>query len=174
MGTVVVVVLALALLATYVTWTASRLDRLHARTDGARTALEVQLARRTASALEAAGSQHLDALADAASAAHHALPADRAPRESALTVAVRAAVPVLAPEQAGDLLEAGRRLALARRFYNDAVRDTQAFRRRRLVRVLRLAGHAPEPEFFDIDDAVPVPGDTPPHPDGRGTSEVVA
>jgi hypothetical protein len=45
---------------------------------------------------------------------------------------------------------------LARRFYNDAVRDTQAFRRRRVVRALRLTGHAPEPEFFDIDDTPPV------------------
>lgn len=174
MGTVVVVVLALALLATYVTWTASRLDRLHARTDGARTALEVQLARRAASALEVSATRHLEALAAAASAAHHAGGEDRALRESELSEALRRAVPVLAPDAAVDLVEAGRRLVLARRFYNDAVRDTQAFRRRRLVRLLRLAGHAHEPAFFDVDDALPGEGDTPPRGNGPGSAEIVA
>lgn len=168
------VVLALALLATYVTWTASRLDRLHARTDGARTALEVQLARRAASALEVSAAQHLEALAAAASAAHHAGGEDRPLRESELSEALRDAVPVLAPDQGIDLVDAGRRLVLARRFYNDAVRDTQAFRRRRLVRLLRLAGHAHEPAFFDIDDALPGGVDTPPRRNGQGPSEVVA
>lgn len=166
--------LALALLATYVTWTATRLDRLHARTDAARTALEVQLARRAASALEVAAAQHLDELGSAASAAHHAQDPDRLLRESELSEALRRAVPVLAPEAAADLVEAGRRLVLARRFYNDAVRDTQSFRRRRLVRALRLAGHAPEPAFFDIDDALPAERDTPPGRKGPGASEVVA
>lgn len=168
------VVLALALLATYVTWTASRLDRLHARTDGALTALEVQLARRTASALEVAGTAHLDALGAAASAAHHASADDRATRESELSEALRRAVPVLAPDPATDLIAAAHRLVLARRFYNDAARDTQAFRQRRLVRLLRLAGHAQEPAFFDIDDGLHAGGDTPPRGNGPGASEIVA
>ena len=43
-------------------------------------------------------------------------------------------------------------MALARRFYNDAVRDTQALRGRRLPRVLRLHAGRPVPRFFDIDD----------------------
>jgi hypothetical protein len=44
------------------------------------------------------------------------------------------------------------RVGLARRFYNDAVRDTRALRRGRLSRVLRLHGSRPLPRFFDIDD----------------------
>jgi hypothetical protein len=43
-------------------------------------------------------------------------------------------------------------VGLARRFYNDAVRDTRALRRSRLARVLRLHGRRPLPRFFDIDD----------------------
>ena len=43
---------------------------------------------------------------------------------------------------------------LARRFYNDAVAVTRAARRRWLVRLLRLAGGAPRPEFFEIDDSL--------------------
>ena len=47
------------------------------------------------------------------------------------------------------------RVVLARRFYNDAVRTTQVIRRRRLVRWLRLAGTAPFPESFEMDDHPP-------------------
>ncbi len=43
---------------------------------------------------------------------------------------------------------------LARKFYNDAVAATRAARRRWLVRLLRLAGGAPLPEFFEIDDSL--------------------
>jgi 8-oxo-dGTP pyrophosphatase MutT (NUDIX family) len=39
---------------------------------------------------------------------------------------------------------------LARRVHNDAVRDTLTQRRRRLVRWLKLAGTAPQPEYFEI------------------------
>ncbi len=44
------------------------------------------------------------------------------------------------------------RVSLARRFYNDAVRDTRALRRSRLARVLRLHARRPLPRYFDIDD----------------------
>ncbi|MDR1998853.1 MAG: hypothetical protein LBQ06_02775, partial [Frankiaceae bacterium] len=48
--------------------------------------------------------------------------------------------------------EAGARSTIARRFYNDAVRDTRALRARRLPRALRLAGGRGLPQFFDIED----------------------
>jgi hypothetical protein len=43
---------------------------------------------------------------------------------------------------------------LARKFYNDAVAATLAARRRWLAVALRLAGSAPKPEFFEIDDSL--------------------
>ncbi len=41
-------------------------------------------------------------------------------------------------------------MLLARRFHNDAVRDTLALRDRRLVRLLRLGGTAALPVYFEI------------------------
>ncbi len=53
-----------------------------------------------------------------------------------------------------DLTGTTTRVALARRFYNDAVRDTHALRRSRLSRVLRLHAGRPLPRYFDIDDGL--------------------
>lgn len=47
------------------------------------------------------------------------------------------------------------RVQLARRFHNEAVAQTQRVRRGRLVRLLRLAGHAPEPVTLELDDEWP-------------------
>ena len=44
---------------------------------------------------------------------------------------------------------------MARRFHNDAVRAARALRRHRTVRWLRLAGHAPFPLAFEMDDEPP-------------------
>jgi len=48
---------------------------------------------------------------------------------------------------------------LARKFYNDAVAATLVARQRWLAVVLRLAGRAPAPEFFEIDDSLVPAGD---------------
>jgi hypothetical protein len=44
------------------------------------------------------------------------------------------------------------KVMLARRFHATAVEDTTALRRKRPVRWFRLAGSAPFPAYFDIDD----------------------
>ena len=49
-----------------------------------------------------------------------------------------------------ELADAEARVVLARRFHNDAVRDTLALRERRLVRLFRLAGTAKLPTYFEI------------------------
>ena len=49
-----------------------------------------------------------------------------------------------------ELADAEARVVLARRFHNDAVRDTLALRERRLVRWFRLAGTAALPTYFEI------------------------
>ena len=51
---------------------------------------------------------------------------------------------------AGRLADAEQRVVIARRVYNDAVRDTLALRSHRTVRWLRLAGTAPLPRYFEI------------------------
>lgn len=158
--------------ALWANWTASRLDRLHHQVETARAALDGQLVRRSAVALEVASSGLLDPassvlLADAAHQARAVPEEDRELAESALSAALRAVLgdaesrTGLADEEpAGrELLDeldtASRRVVLARTFHNDAVTAALRVRRKRLVRWLRLAGNAAMPEYFEIDDAPP-------------------
>jgi hypothetical protein len=154
---VVGVVTAVVLLATYVTWTAGRVDRLHARASGAFAALDAALLRRAAAAVElgeATGDAELPAVARAALAA----PAhERELAENDVTRALRAATAAAAPQDALDgpvdaVIASSRRVALARQVHTDLVRDARAVRRLVLVRLLRFARSHPEPRFFDIDE----------------------
>ena len=161
MSNVVWVVLTIVLLASYVTWTAGRLDRLHARVDAAWAALDAQLVRRAAAArallpLLPPGPEH-DRLEVAASASLEAGEDGREVVENDLSGALRVAVPLLGdgPDLVyvrEELASAATRVGLARSFHNAAVNDTRALRRRRLPRALRLAGHRALPAFFDVDD----------------------
>ncbi|WP_433272633.1 NUDIX hydrolase [Pseudonocardia xinjiangensis] len=133
-----------------------RLDRLHARTDAARAGLESALERRAAAALAAAAAtpgNQTDRLR-AAVAAARAPTGDREAAENVLGRALAAVDrAVLPPAVLEELVDAEQLLILARRVYNDAVRDTLGLRSRRLVRWLHLAGTAPLPAYFEIADA---------------------
>jgi len=168
-----VIIIGLAILSgVYVSWRAGRLDRLHSRVDKTRAALDAALVRRSSVALEFAASGLLDPATSLllAGAAHDARaagePAERA--ESDLTKALRAALgqPGFTAGVAGrgrgenvlaELEAAAHQVFLARKFYNDAVAATRAARQKWLVRLARLAGGAPMPEFFEIDDSLVVP-----------------
>ncbi|MBO0900410.1 hypothetical protein J1G42_18230 [Cellulomonas sp. zg-ZUI222] len=93
-------------------------------------------------------------------------PVDRSQVESELTAALREilddadevaalATDPLGARLLGDLAAAWYRVQLARRFHNEAVAQTQRVRRSASVRLLRLAGHAPEPRTLELDDAWP-------------------
>jgi hypothetical protein len=164
-GWLIAAVLVAVLLTSWVTFTVTRLDRLHARVDAAQAALDAQLVRRAAALLHVAESAgevvrddqriHLEAVAG------KALNASLEDREAVENAVGRAVVELAAqqdqlPAAATDeLREAGARVLIARRFYNDAVRDTRALRGRRMPRLLRLAGRRDMPQFFDIDDTLP-------------------
>ena len=161
MSTAVWLVAAIVLLACYVTWTAGRLDRLHARVDARWAALDAQLVRRAATArgmLPLLEPGPVREQLDAASAA--ALEADETGREAIendVSRALRAAVLLLhgqpdADHVRSELELAATRVGLARSFHNSAVQATLAVRRRRLPRALRLAGHRALPSYFDVDD----------------------
>jgi hypothetical protein len=168
---VVTVVILLLVLAWYLSFSASRLDRLHARVEGSWDALDAQLVRRASVVLELATSSLLDPatsvlLADAAHGARDTPPTQREVAESDLSAALRLALeqpgivedlmadPV-GNELLGELSSACRRVQLARRFHNDAIRATRAARRDRMVRWFRLAGHATVREPFEMDDESP-------------------
>jgi hypothetical protein len=143
--------LLVAAIAWYAVWTAGRLDRLHRRVDAAAAALDGQLRRRaeTAARFAAQRRRGTGELTAAAAAALHCdgLGHDREQVENALSRAITSL-----PRLEGDLLDEATRAAFARRFYNDTVRDVLVVRRRRIVRYLRLAGHAPLPAFFELDE----------------------
>ena len=157
----ILVAVVVVLVALYVTWTAGRLDRMHARVDAAWAALDAQLVRRAAAARgllphlpPGAEREALDAASAAALAAGEH---DRDLVENALTKAVRAAVPQLsggeeARQALTELQGAAHRAVLSRSFHNSAVAGARTLRRRRLPRLLRLAGHRAMPQFFDVDD----------------------
>jgi len=136
--------------------TANRLNRLHVRYDLSWQALDGALARRAvvarAVAVDAYGGapagKRLAALADAA---------ERAPRqrreaaENDLSAALAMVEPSSLPHAlVAELADAEARVLLARRFHNDAVRDTLALRERPAVRMLRLGGTAVLPSYFEI------------------------
>jgi hypothetical protein len=151
---IVGVVVLVVLIATYVTWTAARVDRLHARALAAQMALDAHLMRRAAAATELAEALDHPQLQALAAAAREALPDERELAENDLTRALRALPrPRDSPDLSG-VVVASRRVALGRQVHNDLVRDALAVRRRRLVRLLRLTRKHPPPRYFDVDDPI--------------------
>lgn len=131
--------------------TANRLNRLHVRCDMSWQALDAVLARRSVVA-RAIGSDIDDApLARLAAAAERAPRPEREACENELSTALSQVAPEsVRPALMAELEEAESRVLLARRFHNDAVRDTLALRDQRPVRWLHLGGHAPLPTYFEI------------------------
>ncbi|BDD82907.1 hypothetical protein TPB0596_26700 [Tsukamurella pulmonis] len=152
-GLIVMAVLVVAALAYQ---TAHRLDRLHVRVDLSFAALEAALARRSAVARAVAASIPADrgpTLRAAADRAENAAPEDRMPMENRLSAAIGAiGIENLPRSLVAEIADADTRVTMARRFHNDAVRDTRALRGRRFVRWLHLGGTAPMPQYFDIVD----------------------
>jgi len=150
-----------AVLLVWAFWTLTRLRRLEGRVEQAWIALDTQLHRRIGLAEELAR-DFPDALGEdraarlAAAAAEGRTPAggDREAAENALGAELRglpAELPGVPPALQNDLTGTATRVGLARRFFNDAVRDTRELRRRRLTRLLRVHASRPLPRFFDID-----------------------
>lgn len=179
-----IVVVFVLLVAWSLSYSAARLDRLHARVEGTLAALDAQLVRRAEATLELVNSGALDPasalmLADAASeslafaaledTAHErqVFTTERGSAESDLTEALEL---TLSPETVAtvregddDLTEvalhrvssAASRVQLARRFHNDAVTEARRVRRLYLVKLFRLAGHAAMPQTVEFADDVP-------------------
>lgn len=135
--------------------TANRLDRLHVRYDLSWQALDAALARRAVVARAIAADIRPDgtglaALADAAERAPR--PAREACENELSSALSQIDLDEVRPPLVAELEEAESRVLLARRFLNDAVRDTLALREQRPVRWLRLGGHAPLPTYFEISE----------------------
>ncbi len=153
---IALLVLMLAVVGAWAFRTAHRLDRLNVRYDLSWQALDGALARRAvvarAVAIDAYGGaaegRTLAALADAAeNAPRHA----REHAENELSAALAVVDPASLPAGLiAELADAEARVLLARRFHNDAVRDTLALAERPMVRTFRLGGTAALPSYFEI------------------------
>lgn len=143
----IIVCMVMALAWAY--FTAQRLNSLHIRTDAALAQLQFALDRRAAVAAALAPSLlPLAREADATALVYHHFE-DRAEKERALTAAMARefrSFPAV-------LVDAESRVQLAHRFYNEAVSDTRALRLRPLVKLCRLGGTAPLPNYFDYTTA---------------------
>ncbi|RUP02974.1 MAG: NUDIX domain-containing protein [Mycobacterium sp.] len=135
---------------------ANRLDRLNVRYDLSWQALDSALARRAvvarAVAIDAYGGspegQRLATLADVAERAPRGM---RETAENELSAALALVDPASVPAAlVAELADAEARVLLARRFHNDAVRDTLVLAERRMVRLFHLGGRAPLPTYFEI------------------------
>jgi 8-oxo-dGTP pyrophosphatase MutT (NUDIX family) len=158
MTTTIILVIALAVLLVglilFAAWayqTANRLDRLHVRYDLSWQALDGALARRAVVARAVAAGSGATQLAELADAAERAPRQAREACENQLSAALATVDPASLPAGLiAELADAEARVLLARRFHNDAVRDTLALRERSLVRLLRLGGTAALPSYFEI------------------------
>jgi hypothetical protein len=166
-------IVAVLLVATYLSLLAARVNRLHRRAATATAALDASLVRRAAAAAvlaeEIAITRPAPAgdLYAAARAALDAEPAEREAAENDLTLALRRTPSpdgLAQPADSGDsqvawsnVVTASRRVGLARQVHTDVVRDARAVRRRVPVRVLQLARRHGEPAYFDVDDPTLAP-----------------
>jgi hypothetical protein len=143
-------VVAIALLCAYLTWTARRVDRLHTRAASAARALDAHLVRRAAAAAVAAEQHGVVELYAAARIALDADPDEREAAENDLTRQIRALRLRLDDLANQALVTTSRRVALARQVHTDLVRDALLARGRPVVRLLRMARQHPRPAYFDI------------------------
>jgi 8-oxo-dGTP pyrophosphatase MutT (NUDIX family) len=151
-----VLLVVIVLVGAWAYQTAHRLDRLHVRYDLSWQALDSALARRAvvarAVAVDAyAGGPQGRRLAALADVAERAPRSGREAAENELSAALALVDPASLPVAlVAELADAEARVLLARRFHNDAVRDTLALRERAPVRLLRLGGTAALPSYFEI------------------------
>ena len=159
----IVLLLGLVLFAGWMVKTARRLDRLHVRRDLAWQALIAALDRRAlvarafAAQLGPQGAElarlarEAETAAVSTEAGQTGAGAGREQLESELSVMLAGAASGSLPDQlAEERADAEARVRFARSFYNEAVRDTLALRTRPAVRLFRLAGSAPLPNYFEI------------------------
>lgn len=158
--------LVIAILAWYLTFLATRLDRLHGRVETSWANLDGLLQRRAAIAIEIARSD----IADPASAllltftAHQAREAsvrDRSQAESGLTGALSILLEnsetISAPMELDlvrELDELTAKIKVAIAMHVEAVSRTQMVRKKFLIRLFRLAGHAPAPVVYEFEGDV--------------------
>ena len=159
-------VLLVAVIAWYLSFSATRLDRLHHRVETSWANLDGLLQRRAAIAIEIARSDISDPassllLTFAAHQARDASVRDRSQAETGLT----GALGILLESNTADsgpieqdlireLKELTEKIKMAVAMHVEAVNRTQLVRKKWFMRLFRLAGNAPEPVIYEFEGDV--------------------
>mgnify|MGYP006269691753 CR=1 FL=1 len=152
---------AFILILWYLSFTATRLDRLHHRVETSWAALDSLLQRRAAVALEIAHSSMVDPgtaliLNEAAHQAREADISERSESESGLTGALGLLLNSSSDDVDNQLLkelsDITDKIRVAVKLHVEAVNRTQLVRRKLIVRLFRLAGRAPLPSIHKFED----------------------
>jgi hypothetical protein len=161
-----VALFAIALFAWYLSYSATRLDRLHHRVETSWANLDGLLQRRAAIAIEIARSEISDPassllLTFAAHQAREASVRDRSQAETGLTgalgILIESSTSSSGPIEQDlirELKELTEKIKMAISMHVDAVTRTQMVRKRWFMRVFRLAGNAPEPVTYEFEGDV--------------------
>jgi len=160
-----VIVIAL-FLAWYLSFSATRLDRLHHRVETSWEHLDALLQRRAAIALDIAHKSNLDPatyllLASSAFQAREATIIERSEAESSLSESLRLlrtdsldVTGTIALSSLAELENITDKIKMAINIHLEAVNAVRNLRAKMVFRVFRLAGHAPLPVHYAFEDDV--------------------
>lgn len=155
--------LIIAVFAWYLSFLASRLDRLHHRVETSWANLDSLLQRRAAIALEIARSEISDPassllLTFAAHQAREASVKDRSQAESGLSGALKILLESSTSIQSDierelirELAELNEKIKVAVSLHVESVNRTQLIRSKLVIRIFRLAGRAPLPVTYEFE-----------------------
>ena len=166
MSSLLILILIVAFFAWYLSYSATRLDRLHHLVVSSWANLDSLLQRRAAIAIEIARSEISDPAASllltfAAHQAREASIKDRSQAESglsgALGILLEGADEISGANEKAlvlELQELNAKIKMAIAIHVDAVNRTTMVRAKPIIRLFRLAGNAPEPVVYEFEDDV--------------------
>lgn len=161
-----IIVVLILLVIWYLSFSASRLDRLHHRVETSWATLDSLLQKRAAIATEIIRESNLDPasaylISSSARSARDAMIADRSEAESILSESLKMIQEIAYDETLelpSDLLvelsDVTAKIKLAINLHLEAVNAAKNVRRKLVIRLFRLAGKAPEPVRYAFEDDV--------------------
>jgi hypothetical protein len=162
----VVIVLAILLIGWYLSFSASRLDRLHHRVETSWATLDSLLQQRAALALQIVAESNLDPataylISTSAISARNANIIERSAAESVLSESLKLVQTTaldfsfeLPSELLVELADLTNKVKMAINIHLEAVNATRNVRSKLIIRIFRLAGKAPLPVRYTFEDDV--------------------
>ena len=163
MKTVLFVLLIILILAWYLSFSASRLDRLHHRVETSWEHLDALLQRRAAIALDIVHHEEIDPalnllITASAYQAREAGIIDRSDAETSLSESLKRLRDdldlkeiVISHDLERELREITEKIKVAITIHLEAVNAARRVREKPLIKVFRLAGHAPLPVQYEFE-----------------------